>query len=95
MPGSPPSWLRRLAAALVATTLLVPVAGACGEEDEQGRPLERDTSENPNSGGQPAEGDTTTTTDDGMTDATTEPGQPQSGTDEGGEDAPTPAGSDY
>jgi hypothetical protein len=80
---------------VVALTLLVPVAAACGEGDEQGRPLERDTTENPNGGGQPADDSTSTTATDDTTDATTEPGQPQSGTDESGENQPTQSEGDY
>ena len=85
MPSSTPALLRRLVAALFVPALLVPAAAACGEGDEQGRPLERDTSENPNGGGQPGDGSDDV---DGMNDDADDDGpagQPQTGTDDAGE----------
>ena len=88
MPSPTSTRLRRLAAAMCSLTLLVPLGAACGEGDEQGTPLERNTSENPNGGGTPSGGDTSKNddpggtpddADDDNTGTTAIPGQPQPG----------------
>jgi hypothetical protein len=78
---------RRLATASLALVLLVPLGAACGTGDEQGTPLERDSTETPNGGGSPS-----ATTTPGGADNRYSPGQdntgdansgqPQSGTDD-------------
>jgi hypothetical protein len=90
MRPTPRLLLRRVATASLALSLLVPLGTACGSGDAQGQPLDRDTSENPIGGGQPASTTTPGTAvneyspgannDTGQSNS----GQPQSGTDDSG-----------